>query len=786
MAANEHNEGNNTGNDFEKTNNLPIDRDSVKFLLRNTYWTKDYTTGIKLFIKHMREENDLVIRDINFYDDFTEKFWNPTLSHLQDLEPTNSMNKHLLEFMREFFNKISTDRIVSDCKTPLQKLKEHNEIFIREAENDLSSRYSVYIKDLVRVKDSLIECEKKIQSMYKLKKVKASTEDPSHTLNDDKDEPPLASSTFVCNFPYTFDEKLKFNNCNELMSFLKNLKKNVKSQKSIFSVPGLTNESFQGQSLIKKLKELEPKLDLSLFNTDRIGNEFIQLGIIKEYSLSFYSSKNSHFDQGKYYYWDSEIIKMDENNDNVTTRNKKSYGELTQSGYCPEEKPNVSSIKTSISDWIRKVSLHENDDCDASGSRDLNENNWQSLKQQLGTLQDRFYSRCCQLEYSKVQLEKTIYDYCRNYSRIEDRIQQTLKSSNKTFLQRCESFTEMPASFLQEDELPRRSADIEIRGFFLRDNGIPFRKWNFMEENDPVEECREITIKCEKFFCGSEINSDLTFLDTLGTIKTILRQIEKEPNTKKTIQSWHNDIDFVRVSNLKRDLLAKFRESKTMENTNSIITAQFLENSHIYVTNDFVGLIKVWLLELPDSLIPSKIYDTLVKTGKPLISLCEQFPTSSLRFLQELANHFQSINSGPSLPQQTLGSIFIDNGDIDIPLAHHFIRRTGLQNPADITILSPALYTFFASQDTSETLQELVTNDNTVTTTKATLAEPPIIIIKDTPPSTSSTPHPPSHEEDGPFIPRPFKTSSTTTTPEHAKRKSGLFLPINLNDRPPT
>lgn len=635
------------------------------------------------------------------------------------------------------------------------------------------------------MKEALIECEKKV-ILYKLKQVDTPSDDHSRTSNSDKDETSRTRIKFICEFPYALDERLKFDNSVQFMSFLQNLKENVRLQKSMFPVPGLPNGSFQGQSLVKELKKQEPKLDLSLFNIDRIGNGFTQLGIIKEYSLSFYSNKNHQFDQEKYYYWNGEIFdNQQERNGDAVTKAKKSYGDLTGSDNVYDEKPNVSSIKTSISDWIRKVSLNDSDERNASGNKDINGNDWEALKQQLQSLQDNFFSGCCQLEYSKVQLEKTIYEYCKNYSRMESEIERSLKSSDKIFQQICESFTNSPIAPPQEEVPLCKGKDLEIRGFFLRDNGIPFRKWNTIEENDPVNACKEISIKCEKFFCGSEINDDLTFLDTLETIKIILQQIEREPNAKKIVRSWHDDIDFVRVSNLKRDLMAKFKESKAIENTNSTITAQFLENLHTHVTNDFVGLIKLWLLELPDSIVPSNSYDTLVKTKEPLISLCGKFPTNTLKFLQELTRHFQVLNCESSLPPQTVCSLFIDNSDIDIPLAHHFLRRTGLQDPTDIKILSPALYTFFTSQDTVDVLQQLITS-STSTRTTAILQEPPKIVIKDTASTTSSTPNPPLRDQSGPFIPRPFKTSSTPTTPERTKRKSGLFLPVNVNDRPPT
>ncbi|CAI1770270.1 hypothetical protein SEUBUCD646_0O03480 [Saccharomyces eubayanus] len=785
MSAEEHNDESDPGDRLEESSQVSIANETVKFLSRNRYWTRDYTTGIKLFVKHMRTQNDIVVRYIKFYSDFTDKFWKPALNDLQKLEPTNSMNKQLLEFIKESFNRISPEQIESDCKKPLQNLKNHNDGFLREAENDLSSRYSVYVKDLVRVKEALIECEKKIQ-MCKMKQVDTPIDDRPHTSNSDKNENSLTRIKFTCEFPYALDERLKFDNSVQFMSFLQNLKEHVHLQKSVFPVPGLPNGSFQGQSVVKELKKLEPKLDLSLFNIDRIGNEFTQLGVIKEYSLSFYSNKNPQFDQDKYYYWNSEIFSnQQERNGDAVTKAKKSYGDLAESDNVSGEKPNTSSIKTSISDWIRKVSLNDNDERSVSGNKDINENDWGALKQQLQSLQDNFFSRCCQLEYSKVQLEKTIYEYCKNYSRMENEIEQSLKSSDKIFQQSCESFTKSPIPLPQEDVLPCKGKDVEIRGFFLRDNGIPFRKWNTIEEKDPVKSYREISIKCEKFFCGSEINNDLTFLDTLETIKIILQQIEKEPNANKIVRSWHDDIDFVRVSNLKRDLMGKFKESKTIENTNSTITAQFLENLHTFVTNDFVGLIKLWLLELPDSIVPSNNYDTLVKTKEPLISLCGKFPTNTVRFLQEFTRHFQVLSRKSSLPPRTVCDLFIENSDIDIPLAHHFVRRTGLQDPTDIKILSPALYTFFTNQDTVNILQELITTSASTSSTTV-LQEPPKIVIKDTASTASSTPNPPLGDQNGPFIPRPFKTSSTPTTPERTKRKSGLFLPVNVNDRPPT
>lgn len=491
MVAEEHDRTNIGCDGSQKASQLSINHDSVKLLVRNTYWTKDYMTGIKLFIRHMKGQKDLLSKDIAFYSDFSDKFWKPSLNNLQKLEPTNSINKQLLAFMRERFSIISTDQIESDCKIPLQELRDHSESFLREAENDLSSRYSVYAKDLIKVKESLNECEKKVRSIYKLKKVKTSIKDSLDISNgkNDGDGTPVFRLEFVCAFPYTLDDRLKFDNSEQFMSFLLDLKGSVKVEKSMFPVPGLPNESFEGQSLFKELKKLEPKLDLSLFNIDRMGNEFIHLGIIKGYSLSFYSSKNSRFDLQKYYYWDCEIFNQHKIIYDATPRTKKAYGDLTPTDNKHEESSSVSSIKTSISDWIRKVSLQDDDDSDVTGGEDINENDWKSFKQQLSLLQDNFFSRCCQLEYSKVQLEKTIYEYCKNYSKMDDEIKQSIALSNKIFHQRCEQFTKRPVCSLQEEDPCQKKDD--ITGFFLRDNGIPFRKWNILELNDPMDACKE-------------------------------------------------------------------------------------------------------------------------------------------------------------------------------------------------------------------------------------------------------------------------------------------------------
>lgn len=160
--------------------------------------------------------------------------------------------------MSKQFNIISTEQVERDCKIPLQELRDLNESFLREAENDLSSRYSAYIKDLVAAKEALIGCEKRVQSIYKLKKAKTPVENSSSVFDNGKDSAPLTRLNFVCEFPYTLDERLKFEDCDQFMSFLQTLKGKVILEKSVFSVPGLPNQSFQGRSLIKELKNLNP------------------------------------------------------------------------------------------------------------------------------------------------------------------------------------------------------------------------------------------------------------------------------------------------------------------------------------------------------------------------------------------------------------------------------------------------------------------------------------------------------------------------------------------------
>ena len=89
MSAEEHNDESDPGDRLEESSQVSIANETVKFLSRNRYWTRDYTTGIKLFVKHMRTQNDIVVRYIKFYSDFG--FQDTGKKYLEDDIPHTEM-----------------------------------------------------------------------------------------------------------------------------------------------------------------------------------------------------------------------------------------------------------------------------------------------------------------------------------------------------------------------------------------------------------------------------------------------------------------------------------------------------------------------------------------------------------------------------------------------------------------------------------------------------------------------------------------------------------------------
>lgn len=526
-------------------------------------------------------------------------------------------------------------------------------------------------------------------------------------------------------FPIELDPSLRFDTESELILFMKRIKEAMppprKNFMMYFSAEG--RRSFDGKTILEAIKKKCSKLDTSLYNLHRLGQRLLDLRLIQEDSLT---RRNRKFDQETFYYLSEHL------------------------GGPIDYDADSASL---LSGWVKGLTINDN-----TGVHDLR------------NLETKFFEKCCKLEYSKYELEKIVYSYCKKYMTI------TKKENDELAARSSEVFAKMFTQRKAKKNPPiARGNSIMIKsgvvGYFTRDNCVSFCKW---EINNAVPKCRKIMF-------GNDI-LDEDAVETIKLILTHIKKLEEEDVGKmKALESWKNGnvMNMNRVVNLKIEMMTIFHQQE--ENTSNLNTCNILISTNRYtIIDDWIGIIKLWLLELPDSLIPSKCCDAIAKQEEEKNhSWLTKVPLNNLAVLIEMCQHFQ----------------WLDNDvQTEIPLYHYFIRNMiGLRDlKKDMMILDPCIHLLLF--ENPSILQKAYKSKKETSENSKVTPETPIILIERDPPPTQPTKQEQQHDD---FIPRPFKTiqsnsicnspaSSTPTSPisnNATKRRSGLIIEaLELDD----
>lgn len=522
-------------------------------------------------------------------------------------------------------------------------------------------------------------------------------------------------------FPIELDPSLRFDTESELALFMKRIKETMppprKNFMMYFSAEG--RRSFDGKTILEAIKKKCSKLDTSLYNLHRLGQRLLDLRLIQEDSLT---RRNRKFDQETFYYLSDHL------------------------GGTIDYNADSASL---LSGWVKGLTVNDN-----TGVHDLQ------------NLETKFFEKCCKLEYSKYELEKIVYSYCKKYITI------TKKENDELAARSSEMFAKMFTQRKAKKNPPIAMGNsIMIKsgvvGYFTRDNCVPFCKW---ETNNAVPTCRKIMF-------GNDI-LDEDAVETIKLIFTHIKKLEEEDVGKmKALESWKdgNVMNMNRVINLKIEMMTIFNQQE--ENTTNLNTCKILISTNRYtIIDDWIGIIKLWLLELPDSLIPSKCCDSIAKQEEGQNhSWLTKVPLNNLAVLIEMCQHFQ----------------WLDNDvQTEIPLYHYFIRNMlGLRDlKKDMMILDPWIHLLLF--ENPSILQEAYKSKKETSENPKVTPKTPIILIERDPPPTQEQQH-----DD--FIPRPFKTiqsnsicnSAASSTPTSLisnntiKRRSGLIIEaLELDD----
>lgn len=403
---------------------------------------------------------------------------------------------------------------------------------------------------------------------------------------------------------------------------------------------------------------------------------------------------------------------------------------FTQEGYYHwAHMSNESTSDTSLTNWFKGLSMGNIDDV------------------AIDELKERYFARCSKLEYSRFEMEKAISQKYEEYS------QNVAQDIKKVFVHNREIFDK-----LFRHDKSTRPIDISLcqpLHYFTRDSSNKIVKW---EPNHDQLVCREMMFGCQT------IDTD-TVDAVCSTLKHIMTFDDGKDLEARIVKSWTNGsvIDMNRAVNLKIDLITTFKE---MNHATNLRAVGILMASNRYgVVDDWINFIKLWLLEIPGSLIPPKCCDLITKNQAAWI---DEMPLNNLHLLIQLCKHLGQLDLPASQPQN--------------PIYHYFIRPLDCLRSAtnDYEVYEPWIISLFHQVSS---LQQAYDERRRQGQTSEPLPPPtPSIQVRSvddptTPPLPSLT--------DETFVPRPFRTvSAASSTPgspaptRSSKRISGLVIEL--------
>lgn len=403
---------------------------------------------------------------------------------------------------------------------------------------------------------------------------------------------------------------------------------------------------------------------------------------------------------------------------------------FTQEGYFHwAQDPKEPAAGASLTGWIKGLSMTSVDDVD------------------IGDLKESYFAKCCKLEYSKFELEKGIYQISGNYSK------KTVQEINKTLTGSRNTFTKL---FGRDKNLAENleNPDQDAR-YFARNDSTRLFKWEFEQGR---------LVRREMMFGSQKIDDDAVL--AIAQILNHVRDFSDEKDLdNKIAKSWTSGsiVDMNRAINLKIDLINIFKETHITSNSEAVDT---LIGSNRYNTvDDWIAITKIWLLEIPDSLVPPKCCELIAKNQD---SWVDEIPLNNLLILIEIIKHLRCVDG---LGTQQSSAMYF-----------YFARPAEcLRNfERDYKTLEPWIASLPAQLNTLQKAcddrQQQVHLDQPIA--RAT----PSILIRNV--AEPMTPPPPSRIDEN-FIPRPFRTvSAASSAPgspissRASKRISGLVIEL--------
>ncbi|CEP63183.1 Rgd3p LALA0_S07e04302g [Lachancea lanzarotensis] len=638
-------------------------------LMKATFWSEDYATGIESLLGKIQTDISELTEMLILIKTYDSEIISPATKALKKLviggeKPENDtslctvIQKQQLNTLTGILVKLehsSHSKLESQCQIPLESLLfEYNE-YLQETKDATSRAMKGYSKHLLLAKQMQNEYEAMAARLRQMLR--------DSLFGDDNQVLPsqeYAIKDVSHAFPLTIDKSIVIDGEEQLILFCAKLKENIITSNRLIKIPGIANEYFSGTKLLDALKKIEPKLEISLFNLERVGQKLLAADIIRPYQNIM--GAQSRFAADDYYTWGS------------TQSNQESVSNT---------RPAVNTV---FGGFFKRVSGGSDEQTPITTLAEL-----ESYRHEFTKRRSSFFQQCQNLDYWRSQLELELQKAMHHYWKLLLKKIDQAHLANSQFLSLLQG--SFPSHFETESIDPTQELQRVYRsnhstiGFYVPQPGVTFSKYDVNGE-----------LTGTPLFHSELRNSQLDETGVAVILRSLLKQLETH-NADDILKAWSLPLDLQRNSRLRRDCYTEFLAA---EGDHSTTLTNMLARKGQNV-NDVVGLLQSWLLELPDSLIPMACYEDVKEKGISGLKRCSK---EHVLHLAAMCEHFQWLvhHCGDVEVMRTFTS------RIDFPL-YHIFARDRIQKPRDYEVMSTAVHDVLCGEGNSQRLVEMLAVD---------------------------------------------------------------------------
>lgn len=780
---------------------------------KDTFWTSDYITGIKALFDTLESRSLDIQHSLDTYQTYTTMVtvssgWNKKRKHFKGTRDTvlsldsktcetfldgkdvvtfNHFNESLENNYEHIAN--SLELLAVDLKDNvvirLHEFLDDYKDFIKSSRNSLQFQYNQYI----RLIQSCTTIEKKLISRVTTLENAQSNSGLAETSQTDINQSQLPSSTAsetsvipkpqaevksedrdeddTFKFPLTIGSTV-LQTLDNLSDLLYTMIDEIKVKRRLIPLPGVNNEYFASEELVKWVRNSLPD-ENTLLKLEKFGQDLLDLNLITPWNKISVGRRIFASDSGYYEFTDLTrfIAKFnnhdEESEEDVDTNNAEDSAETSEIAPSAASSSIWSSIKNPFTGTPADPEL---------------------LKKEVAELNEKYINELKCLNLEKATLEQLITSTCVKAQTYETNRDHLLILLNEQLVDKLISHHQAALQSLQE-----------LKGTKLSEDTVQYDLLQSMTNSKggwfwPTNELRYINHMEQSHNCHLELigvdlvnlaldynekNSKWRSLPVL--IKSTIEYLDAAEGVDK---SWTAPLDLTSSNRLKNVLLSevvKFSQIEGLEDQASAVKALTKELCSGETSNSIVNFFKLWLLELPDSVVPFTCYDSLLRhysrakeDKEQAATILGTIPRQNLATLLAIMNHIVTYVTFEDLQNFK-----------DFPFHHLILRhspRTNTANVDDFPVLSHLvedLYDARFREILYLKLEELERNyderiqiheQKSIASVKADRAKAPVIIT--VPANHLSSPR---QDLDADGL-RPFRTKSPNQSPLNSPNRN--------------